>query len=214
MEIDKNLREFIEFPIRMQGEERVLRYSPIHLFHLKTALEHFEKATDEKFNYEDESVKENPEYTPDTTVIKRIIYGDKCPDCGTSNTHALRTSVVDIHGMSRTIDILICQCGTRYLTRRLFEKLDDPNLFDIKDVESIKTTQNNTGKKQKLKARPPVAVTTKQNKRMYIVTSYENSRKESPTVEKCSNCGKSGTVFNSGLCWECYKEERQGIYSE
>lgn len=42
--IDRSVDDYIEFPIKMQGEDRILRYTPVHLFHLQTALQYFTKS--------------------------------------------------------------------------------------------------------------------------------------------------------------------------
>ena len=45
-EIDKSYSEFYEFEIKLQGETRILRYTPRHLLSLKTALELYERNKD------------------------------------------------------------------------------------------------------------------------------------------------------------------------
>ena len=46
MTINKSVRNYIAFPISIQGGKKKLHYSPVHLFSLQTALEHFEKMAD------------------------------------------------------------------------------------------------------------------------------------------------------------------------
>ena len=46
-EVDKNYRDFYEFTIQMQGEERTIRYTPRHMISLQTALRFFAEHRDQ-----------------------------------------------------------------------------------------------------------------------------------------------------------------------
>lgn len=43
-------------------------------------------------------------------------------------------------------------------------------------------------------------------------TSRKNISINKRELEKCRRCGTPGTVLGSGLCWNCYKDERQTMY--
>ena len=196
--IDSSVDDYIEFPIRMQGEERTIRYSPVHLLNLQTALNYFEKVSK---GIEDDieakpSMKRvsysNPAGSP--TLIKKLDSGDRCPDCGTQNTTEKTISVIDNNGDSRLVDGLVCKCGTIYLTRRLYGKLVDPGSLNI---VAAKAPRSNTAPKAK--------------KIVVSSTKPANTSKRNG-FGQCRRCGSAGTVFKSGLCWICYKDEMQSRY--
>ena len=88
------------------------------------------------------------------TLIKKLDAGDRCPDCGTQNTHSSTITVIDKNGDSRRITGILCQCGTRYLTRRLYGKIANPDIFDIVSVGS--TQISNAPKAKKIIPSVPV----------------------------------------------------------
>lgn len=202
--IDKSLDDYIEFPIKMQGEDRILRYSPVHLLNLQTALNHFSGATSEEADIEEKEEYEKGQQNPSATMIKKIDSGDRCPDCGTQNNHSTSLSVIDRNGKKQRITGLLCQCcGTRYLTKRLFRMIVDPNLFNIVSVGSTKA--NKTPKKTATSSmtHKPTANTRK------VIISRQTNKRE---TDRCRRCGTPGTVLGSGLCWDCYKDEKASMY--
>lgn len=58
-EIDKSYSDFYEFEIKLQGETRILRYTPRHLLSLKTALELYERNKDSEQAEENEDDGDN-----------------------------------------------------------------------------------------------------------------------------------------------------------
>jgi hypothetical protein len=54
-EVDKNYRDFYEFTIQMQGEERTLRYTPRHMISLQAALRFFAEHRDQDVVSEQET---------------------------------------------------------------------------------------------------------------------------------------------------------------
>ncbi len=201
--IDKNVDEYIEFPIRMQGEDRILRYSPVHLFNLQTAINHFSEVASGDTDIEEKNVSLMSWQNSSATLIKKIDAGDRCPDCGTQNTHSTTLNVIDRNGETHRIMGISCQCGTRYLTRRLYGKIANPGIFNIVSAGS---TQINTTPKAK-KIEPSKTATQLASK-----TSRKNISINKRELEKCRRCGTPGTILGSGLCWNCYKDERQSMY--
>lgn len=207
--IDRTVGEDIVFPIKMQGEERELRYSPVHLFSLQTALSYFRNISNRK---EEDSSKEKVElkfeHDVGATEIKRLESGDRCPTCGTQNTYSSTITVIDRAGNSCKITGILCQCGTIYLTKKLYGKITDPGRLNIVKADSLLVISE-PKKKQKAVV-STTKIVSKQGK-IHIVVNKPN-RKESGSVHRCRKCGAVGTVLSSDLCWSCYKEERQSMY--
>lgn len=203
--IDRTVDDFIEFPIRMQGEERKLRYSPVHLFSLQTALDHFQNISNgkEKDDFEEKD-KLKSDQKAKATEIKRIESGDRCPTCGTQNTHSSTIIAIDTAGDTYKITGIICQCGTRYLTRKLYGKIPNPERLNIVKVDSPNSQSES---KQKIKT---VVSTNKVASKMG--NSHVAEKKASEPARKCWKCGTSGTVLGSSFCWNCYKDEMQSMY--
>lgn len=122
--IEDTYDDFYEFNIQLQGENRILRYSPHHLFSLKTALEHF----DDVAKKQDNGL---------TTAIFLVKQGDCCPNCGKSNVHREEIELQDKNGDSIIIDALKCDCGTIYLTKKLGRLLIDQGLYEDLNIEVV-----------------------------------------------------------------------------
>ena len=120
-EVNKHYRDYYEFKIQMQGEDRVLKYTPRHLLSLQTALKFFEE------NKDKDVIEDNNDVIVENEVSVNIVEdyvcvvksGDKCPKCGQSNTKNQKASIIDAKGERQIIDCRVCQCGKVYLTKRL-----------------------------------------------------------------------------------------------
>ena len=200
--IDKSVDDYIEFPIRMQGEERILRYSPVHLFNLQTAIDHFSRVASGETDIGEKIMPAKNLQSPSATLIKRLESGDQCPDCGTRNNNSSTLTVTDRNGNTRKITAILCQCGTRYLTRKLYGKIADPSVFNIVSA-GLSPSSTTKGPKKSEPGIKPRSV-SKTSRKSIVINKRE--------LEKCKRCGTPGTVLGSGLCWNCYKEERQSMY--
>ena len=203
--IDRSIDDYILFSIRMQGEERQLRYSPVHLFNLQTALNKFSNpdAIDEITDDADD-IKTTGLTSP--TTIKRIVKGDNCPNCGKKNSHPDNIVVTDKTGRSSTIRAVQCDCGAVYLTKKLYADLQNSKNFMIVTVDEndhvIKESSYQVTRKK------PSAVLMKGNK--YIVVKPENAKTSKPS--RCEKCGMLAPIFHDDMCWECYSERQQSRY--
>ena len=217
--IDKSVDDYIEFPIKMQGEERTLRYSPVHLFNLQTALNHFSRVStgDTDIDEKDVILEKNVVPTKNVilaknqqkssaTLIKKIDEGDRCPDCGIHNTLPMTLTVIDQNGNAQRITGLLCRCGTRYLTRRLYKKIPNPEIFNIVSVDSTNINTEPNSKKIE-----PVTTSARKVSKIGGV-KVALAQKKAKGIERCHRCGKVGTVLGSGLCWNCYKDDRESLY--
>lgn len=205
LRIDKSVDDYIEFPIKMQGEDRILRYSPVHLFNLQIALNHFSGVSLETIDMAEDTAQLKKLQNSSATLIKKLESGDKCPDCGKRNNESTTIIVIDRNGKSQRITGLQCQCGTKYLTRKLFKKMTNPSLYNIvlADSSQIKSIQE-------IKKNEPIVQDNSISNTG--VNSISLKQEDSNEIDKCNRCGALGTVFSSGLCWNCYKDELQSIY--
>ena len=199
MTIDRNVDEYIMLPIRMQGEDRELRYSPVHLFSLQTALSYFGRISSDQDNDDtaDTYVTQNDNEIQATEIV-RLDSGDKCPRCGTRNNNASDMLVIDRNGKASKIYGIRCTCGARYVTKKLFYMIKNPQRFNI--VENTVT--------------PYASQVTKKsgndtNSNKTCVVMNENGKKTIISVQRCKKCGISGNQFFSGMCWKCYREEKR-----
>lgn len=203
--IDRSVDDYLEFPIRMQGEERVLRYSPVHLFSLQTALNHFKNVHSGNIKTNDSESNTSFVQQQVATEIKVLESGDMCPDCGEHNISSTRVNVLDKNGESCELDVRLCQCGTKYLTRSMYKKLDNPEKYNlVKAVSSAYTAAQNKKKAEKQQS----IVIKKKN--THIVLNA--GRSDTEFYGLCRKCGKRDTFAGTGYCYSCYKEERQALY--
>ena len=204
--IDKTIDDYIEFSIRMQGEKRELRYSPVHLFGLQTALSYFEipSIADEEESSIN-NVLDKTQETIDATEIKRLQSGDRCPNCGVQNTHSSQVEVVDYKGDRRVIEGVVCKCGTIYLTRKLYNKIDNPDQYKIVKAEPPKSFK--LEKKVNVKEGRVKSVLSKAGTHIVV-----NSVKKDASEMRCKKCKTIGTFMNTELCWDCYKYEQQSTF--
>lgn len=184
IEIVRGYRDFYEFAIQMQGENRTLRYTPKHLMALKTSLEYFEKnkdvgdVDDNQQNVVSEIgvLEASEDIINEVTVVKT---GDRCPQCGKSNAISSTFHVCDKDNIERAIEGRICSCGTKYLTRKQWNKVE----FDVK-VNMVDGSM-------------PIHKAVAKRKSNVIVN-----------IVRCPKCGVPGELFsNKGMCWSCYKDE-------
>lgn len=197
-EITKTYSDYYKFEIQMQGEKRVLRYTPRHLLSLKTALEFFEQ------NKEADRVEEitvtngnKQSVIEEENVIDVIAAGDRCPVCGVSNVRSQTIKMLDYNGVMQSFSAIVCGCGKKYLTKRLKNKL--PISVQWRSVEGFAPLQNTPKKK---KTATVVAKKTK------------NSSLNSRSV-KCPFCGMPNGLFaDKGMCWSCYKDMMSSRYEE
>jgi hypothetical protein len=195
IEVDKNYRDFYEFTIQMQGEERTLRYTPRHMVSLQTALRFFAEHKEQDVVDEQEKRESAGAYEQETLIVVKS--GDRCPNCGISNIKNERVKVIDISGDEQTIECRKCSCGKIYLTKRL-KKLLPPT---VKYVE--------------VEGRAPVV---KPRKRQETVAKYKggqiyvvnkgkvSSPANDESRQKCPKCGSIGLFGGKGMCWGCYKD--------
>ena len=182
----------------MQNEERKLRYSPVHLFNLQTALKYFENCSDnmqdDKNVKEKELAKESPiiEKAPPTKLF-RLESGNKCPNCDMPNYSSTHITVFDRNYISRTVEALSCQCGTKYLTKNLFKKLKNSGKDKIIDIVTV-----------------PAPKPVLNSKTTIIVGATKKQVNKSTQI--CRKCGAHETVYGSPFCYSCYKEEKQATY--
>lgn len=184
--VDSSYSDYYEFSIEMQGEERVLRYTPRHLMALKAALEYFEESQKNgKADRESSDLTTKSHETVSTEPISIIKAGDRCPSCGVSNVKNQKIQINDINGSIQTIDARVCGCGKVYLTHKMKKNL--PTSIPCIEVEGFAPVQTT---KKKL----PVKMTT-------------NKVGTSKIATRCSSCGMTTSLFsNSGMCWDCYKD--------
>ena len=186
-QILSDYHNFYEFNIQMQGEDRILHYTPKHLLSLKYSLEYFEenKDIDSKDNYE---IKESNIFNiKNDNVLKEIVVlkmGDKCPQCNKSNSKKNRFNILDKSGNEQLIEGRVCSCGTKYLTHKEWKKLDIE--VSIKVVDGYIPIQKKLEKNKNVKIQ---------------------------LTNKCPKCGMTNNLFaNTGMCWSCYKEEMTSRY--
>lgn len=214
MTIDKSIDDFVEFPIRMQGEDRKLKYSPVHLFSLQTALKFFNSKLSEDIEKADDVKGEQTKdelsilQTITATKIKKIDSGDSCPDCGKKNTCSQLINVTNLKCIENKIEALLCECGTIYLTRRLFRKLTFPLDYNIIEVEPY-SANNSSAVRENIVV--PRHNKLKKKKKNTVINTNKNVMTKG-TSQRCRKCGSSKTFYGSGLCWSCYKEEKMSIY--
>lgn len=190
IEISKTYSDFYEFEIQMQGENRILRYTPRHLISLKTALDFFEQNKDaDKIEEKQEIQKDVQSKSDEENVIDVITAGDRCPSCGVSNTRSQTITMPDCNGVLKCFSAIVCGCGKRYLTKKLKNKL--PSSVQWRSVEGFAPVQN-TPKRKKV----PISIAKK--------TSTTSS---SPITKRCPSCGLPNGLFaDKGMCWSCYKD--------
>lgn len=197
-EIERNYDEFYDFVIEMQGEERVLHYTPKHLMALQTALEYFKEHKEVDAMEENEQVnslsKDNihvENKTKDTiTEVIVVNAGDKCPNCKTTNAKVQNFSVLDLNGKIQVVEGRICSCGTKYLTHKQKKKLGPE--IPVKIVEGTLLNNKLLNKKNILSS-PKIVAPTRNR-------------------ERCPKCGATGLFSSTGMCWHCYKEEMSSRY--
>lgn len=192
-EVERGYREFYEFTIQMQGEQRLLHYTPKHLLSLKTSLEYFDENQEAASTLEGEEDKANKELEVDQTQksvlqadteiareLTVIKSGDKCPKCGTPNSIKKFFLVYDRKGSKMNVEGRICACGMKYLTNKQWSscKIDIP----VKVLSGYERVQK---------------------------TSVVSSKSSSKLITKrCPKCGLEERMFaDKGMCWDCYKEE-------
>lgn len=128
MKFDENVDDAVKFKIEMQGEERELRYTPKHLFALKTALEYLQDNNDVGTVFEEDA---DTYATHKATHMYALSAGDLCPNCKTKNFVQTKCEVYDRRGNKKDINALKCRCGTIYFTKRMYDKLKDKMYYDI-----------------------------------------------------------------------------------
>lgn len=195
IEIDKNYRDFYEFVIQMQGEERTLRYTPKHILSLQTALRFFDEHRDQDVVNDENSVVVGGVHTDEILVVVKS--GDRCPNCGISNIKNEKIMVLDSAGNHQTIECRKCTCGKVYLTQRLKKLLP----ATIKYVEIDGVSPSIKTKKQ------PETIAKYKGGQITIVNKEKKSVSvHSESKQKCPKCGNLGLFGGKGMCWECYKE--------
>ena len=194
--VDKNYRDYYEFTIQMQGEERILRYTPRHMISLQTALKYFDENKDK--DVVDEPSTEASEEVVDKNVLEVVKAGDRCPKCGKSNIHNVSATVVDAAGETQTIECRRCSCGKIYLTKKLKRQL--PPTVRYTEVDGFEPLQ-------KAPSKTPETV-AKYKAGKIIVTGKNNGvAKSNDSQAKCPYCGSTGLFGGTGMCWECYKDQ-------
>ena len=134
------------------------------------------------------------------TEIKCLMRGDACPTCGKQNTNPIVIEVKDKKGSTRKIVGLKCRCGTIYLTKKMYSKISMPNMLNIKRIT-------------RTDADP--ALTKKGGKKVLLSVNMGNTSKltKNGKVKVCRKCGSPGVFLGSDLCWDCYKEEKQSMFT-
>lgn len=199
-EIDRGYRDFYEFEVQMQGEQRKLHYTPKHLLALKAALEYFDEVQEAAATAEnnekaesrdvsgndvvkDSSEENKPELNnnlmeeelPRKVIVVRA--GDRCPNCGTPNAQKRCFPVIDVNGVRQNIEGRRCACGINYLTRKQWNS----NKICV-SAEMVSDSEN--------------------------VPKVVKKKVEKLSVTRCPKCGLNVKMFaGKGMCWECYKEE-------
>lgn len=194
--IDKHYRDFYEFAIQMQGEEKILRYTPRHMISLQTALKFFAENKD-KDVVDEEATETNMEVV-DENVLEVIKAGDRCPKCGISNVHNVSVTVVDAAGETQTIECRRCSCGKIYLTKRLKKQL--PSTVRYIEVDGFEPIQKKISK-------IPETVAKHKASRIVVTGKDTGAAKTSDIQAKCPYCGSAGLFGGKGMCWECYKDQ-------
>lgn len=194
--VDKNYRDYYEFAIQMQGEERILRYTPRHMISLQTALKFFTENKDK--DVVDEEATETSVEVVDENVLEVVKAGDRCPKCGKSNVHNVSATVVDASGETQTIECRRCSCGKIYITKRL-EKLLPPTVryTEVDGFEPLQKRQSKT----------PETVAKYKTSRIVVTGKNTGVAKSSDSQEKCPYCGSTSLFGGKGMCWECYKDQ-------
>lgn len=196
-EVDKNYRDFYEFTIQMQGEERTIRYTPRHMISLQTALRFFAEHRDQDVVSDQGTSQESGTVLEDALVVVKS--GDRCPNCGTSNIRNEKTTVIDVAGDEQIIECRKCSCGKIYLTKRL-KKLLPPTVKYV-EVEGIAPTPVVKPKKQ------PGTVAKYKGGQIYVVSKGKVSTPANDeSRQKCPQCGSIGLFGGKGMCWNCYKD--------
>ena len=131
------------------------------------------------------------------TIIRALKSGDRCPNCGKLNSNPGLIKVIDKKGNSRSIVGLQCSCGTVYLTKKQYKKIQDKAHLEIYEVNAPKSVK-------------PIKKDTipKYNPNTFI----DYDKKMISKSRGCKKCGKTpiaAGAMSKGLqlCWECYKEE-------
>ena len=196
IEITKSYSDVYEFNIEMQGENRILHYTPRHLLSLKTALEYFEQNKEAGKVQETTNDHVNEQIVvADESVIDVISAGDRCPVCGVSNVHSQTICMKDSDGIEQKFLAIVCGCGKIYLTKKLKKKLPDNILW--RSVVGF----------------APIQTTPKKNKANTVVAKKTTKNATSAESMRCPLCGMPNRLFsNKGMCWSCYKEMMSSRY--
>lgn len=195
IKIDENYRDFYEFTIQMQGEDRNLRYTPRHILSLQTALNFFDEKKAEDEVKDKISVEVSNTYVEEALVVVKS--GDRCPNCGKSNIKNEKIIVLDSQGEHHTIECRKCTCGKIYLTKKLKKLLP----ATIKYIEI-------SGSSPIVKAKHQTETVVKyKDGKIYVVNKKEKIKPANDgSKEKCPKCGNVGLFGGKGMCWDCYKE--------
>ena len=194
-EVDKNYRDFYEFTIQMQGEERILRYTPRHIISLQTALRFFAENRDQDVVDEENSDVVGGTFTDDALVVVKS--GDRCPDCGVSNIKNEKIIVLDSAGKKQTIECRKCACGKVYLTKKLKKSLPET----VKYVEVVGIAPVNKPKKN------PETIAKYKGGQVYVPKKrIGGSPEPEASRQRCPKCGSIGLFGGKGMCWDCYKD--------
>lgn len=196
IEITKSYSDFYEFNIEMQGENRILRYTPRHLLALKTALEYFEQNKDVDKVQENTNNHVNEQIAvADESVIDVISAGDRCPVCGVSNVHSQTICMKDSNGIEQKFLAIVCGCGKTYLTKKLKKKL--PENISCRSVAGF----------------APLQTTAKKKKTTIVVTKKTTQKTTGAVSMRCPSCGMPNGLFaDKGMCWSCYKDMMSSRY--
>lgn len=196
IEITKSYSDFYEFNIEMQGENRILRYTPRHLLALKTALEYFEQNKDADKVQENTNNHVNEQIAvADESVIDVISAGDRCPVCGVSNVHSQTICMKDSNGIEQKFLAIVCGCGKTYLTKKLKKKL--PENIPCRSVAGF----------------APLQTTPKKKKTTIVVTKKTTQKTTGAVSMRCPSCGMPNGLFaDKGMCWSCYKDMMSSRY--
>ena len=195
IEIDKYYRDFYEFNVQMQGENRTLRYTPRHILSLQTALKFFDEHKEQDVVNDEDPIIDDNVYRGETLVVVKS--GDRCPDCGTSNIKNEKIIVLDSNGEHHTIECRKCACGKIYLTQRLKKLLPETIKYvEVDGIVSSVNSKKHTENVIKYKNQSVYGISKKK-----IINAVNDESKQ-----KCPKCGNVGLFGGKGMCWDCYKD--------
>lgn len=136
------------------------------------------------------------------TIIRALKSGDRCPNCGKLNSNPGLIKVIDKKGNSRSIVGLQCSCGTVYLTKKQYKKIQDKAHLEIYEINAPKSVK-------------PVkkVMIPKYNPNTFV----DYDKKMISKSKECKKCGKTPIAAGAmakglQLCWECYKEEISSMF--